>query len=96
MIKVKVLSLLLLIALCDQVVGEEGYFTVVGSHLIKLGKKYEGVVNYQGYSTEKTLQIALKDKGEDGKDEKIIDTQNVTFSGTGMKNFQFDVRTKKN
>lgn len=86
----KLLSLLLLILFCDQIVGEEGYFTVIGSNLIRVGKPYEGAINYHGYVNEKTLEISIKSKTEEETDEEIS-AQNISFIGTGSKNFKFDV-----
>lgn len=85
----KLLSLLLLSLACDQIVAEEGYFTVVGSHLIRQGKPYKGAVNYQGYANEKVLQISIKNKGESKEEE--ISAKNISFTGTGIQNFEFEV-----
>lgn len=85
----KALSLLILIFFCDQIVGEEGYFTVVGSHLIRYGKPYEGAINYQGFVDEKTLEIGIKSKTNEKEEE--ITSKNVSFTGTGSQSFKFDV-----
>lgn len=85
----KPLSLLILLFLSDQIVGEEGYFTVVGSHLIKYGNPYEGAINYHGYLNEKTLQISIKSKTREEEEE--IAAKNVSFTGTGSKKFNFEV-----
>jgi hypothetical protein len=90
----KALSLLILVFLSDRINCEEGYFTVVGSHLIKQGKPYEGAINYHNYVNEKTLQISIKSKTRDSGDEKEeeITAKNVSFAGTGSQNFKLDVR----
>ena len=86
----KVLSLLILFAICDRIAGEEGFFTLVGSHLIKIDKTYRASLGYQGYDSEKTFQIGIKNKEEGKKDLGVF--KNVTISGSGVKNIDFDVR----
>lgn len=81
--------MLLAIALSDQIACEEGFFTVVGSHLIKLGKVYRASLAYQGYESDKTFEIGLKNKA-DGKDEMIV-SKNVTIKGNGVQFVDLDV-----
>lgn len=88
------LSLLILFTICDQIVGEEGFFTVVGSHLIKIDKTYRASLGYQGYESEKTFQIGIKNMEEGKKDKGIF--KNVTISGSGVQNIDFDVRNNWN
>lgn len=88
------LSLLILFTICDQIVGEEGFFTVVGSHLIKMDKTYRASLGYQGYESEKTFQIGIKNMEEGKKDKGIF--KNVTISGSGVQNIDFDVRNNWN
>lgn len=79
---------------CDQIFGEEGYFTVTGSHLIRFGKSYVCALNYQDYAIEKVLQISIKNKGENNEDNII--SKNISFSGTGSKTFEFEVEIFQN
>lgn len=90
----KVLSLLILFSICDHIVGEEGFFTVVGSNLIKIDKTYRASLGYQGYESEKTFQIGIKNTEEGKKDLGIF--KNVTISGNGVQNIDFDVRIIRN
>jgi hypothetical protein len=69
--------------------GEDGFFTVVGSNLLKYQKPYRVSVVYQGYTSDKTLQIGVKNT--DKNTEKYENSQNVTLSGDGVQNVDFDV-----
>lgn len=94
--KSKVFSLIILFAICDQIVSEKGFFTVVGSNLFQLGKSYRVSVNYQGYESEKILEIGVKNRkrGEDDSvtdNEKLTVAKNVTLSGSGVKDIDLDV-----
>ena len=91
----KVLSLLLLIGISHTIAGEEGYFAVIGSDMLKPGENFKGTLNYQCYSVEKTLQIAVTKKGEDGTPDTHLSAKNITFTGTGSSLFEFEVRIKK-
>lgn len=42
---------------CD---NEEGFFTVVGSSLIKFQKPYHASVTYQGFKSDKVIQIGVR------------------------------------
>lgn len=86
----KVLSLLILFAICDHIVGEGGFFTVVGSHLFKLDKSYRVSLVYQGYENEKSFQIGVKNMESNNNGTGVF--KNVTVSGSGVQNIDLDVR----
>lgn len=66
--------------------SSEGFFTVVGSNLLKLKEQYRVSVAYQGYKQEKVLQIGIKNS-----QTNKTNTKDVTFSGDGVKFVDFDV-----
>ena len=69
--------------------GEDGFFTVVGSNLLKYQKSYRVSVAYQGYKDDKTLQIGVKNTDKNTANYENL--QNVTLSGDGVQNVDFDV-----
>lgn len=94
----EVLSLLIIFAICDQIVSEEeGFFTVVGSHLFQLGKSYRVSIDYQGYKNEKILEIGVKNRKRNEQDDSVSDNEkwtvakNVTLSGSGVQSIDLDV-----
>jgi hypothetical protein len=90
------LSLLILFAICDQIVSEDGFFTVVGSNLFRLGKSYRVSIAYQGYESEKILEIGVKNRKRNDDDsvtddQKNMVAKNVTLSGSGVQTIDLDV-----
>ncbi|XP_070505052.1 CD109 antigen-like [Chironomus tepperi] len=73
---------------CD----EEGFFTVVGSNLLKYQKSYRVSVAHQGYNSDKILQIGVRNTDKDTK--KYENLQNVTLSGDGVQNVDFDLKSQ--
>ncbi|CAG9810736.1 unnamed protein product [Chironomus riparius] len=72
--------------------GEDGFFTVVGSNLLKYQKSYRVSVAYQGYKDDKILQIGVKNT--DKNTVKYENLQNVTLSGEGVQNVDFDLKSQ--
>jgi len=71
---------------CDR----EGFFTVVGSNVIKVNKAYRVSVTYQGYLEENVLQIGIEKYHEDDSSTlKVL--QNVTLIGDGVQDIDFNV-----
>jgi len=68
------------------VAGKE-YFTVVSNRLIRLNKPYHVAVKYQGYKTEKILQVGLKNSN-------FSEYRNLTLIGDGDKTVEFLVSIK--
>ena len=69
--------------------GEDGFFTIVGSNLLKYQKSYRVSVVYQGYKNDKTLQIGVKNTEKNSANYENL--QNVTLSGDGVQNVDFVV-----
>lgn len=70
---------------CDS----EGFFTVVGSNLLKHQQPYRVALTYQGYTEDKILQIGIKEIKENSTGYEVY--KNVTVRGDGIKNVNFDV-----
>lgn len=88
--RMKIFSLLLLFTLYDRIMAEKGLFTVIGTDLFKTDQTYRAALSYQGYESEKTFQVGIKNTKE-GKNHLSI-FKNVTVSGNGFQNIDFDVR----
>lgn len=86
--KISIFLFLLCTIFCtiDNVAAEE-YFTVVSSRLIRPNKPYHVAVKFQGYETEKILQIGLKNSNFD-------DYKNISLMGDGDKTVEFLVSIK--
>lgn len=69
---------------CDR----KGFFTVVGSNVIKVNKPYRVSVTYQGYLEEQVLQIGIEKYHEDDQSAVL---QNVTLIGDGVQDIDFNV-----
>ena len=68
------------------VAGNE-YFTVVSNRLMRLNKPYHVAVKYQGYKTEKILQVGLKNSN-------FSEYKNLTLIGDGDETVEFLVSIK--
>ncbi|XP_070500687.1 CD109 antigen-like [Chironomus tepperi] len=72
---------------CDR----KGYYTVIGSNVIKNHKPYRVSVTYQGYEQETILQIGIEKLNR--YDEHKV-TQNVTLNGSGVKEIEFNINNQ--
>ncbi|XP_070496240.1 CD109 antigen-like [Chironomus tepperi] len=86
------LSLFLLVLASNYQINcdNEGFFTVVGSNLLKYQQPYRVALTYQGYKDEKILQIGLKEVKGTGYEVY----KNVTINGDGIKNVVFDLNNQ--
>ncbi|KAG5667284.1 hypothetical protein PVAND_015270 [Polypedilum vanderplanki] len=89
-LKFLVLFALLEISFCDES-KSEGFFTVVGSNLIKFRENYRASVVYKGYDKETSLQLKIKLK-EQERNETYEVTKNVTLSGSGVQYVDFELK----
>ncbi|KAG5667286.1 hypothetical protein PVAND_015272 [Polypedilum vanderplanki] len=78
------------ISFCDES-KSEGFFTIVGSNLIKFRENYRASVVYKGYDKETSLQLKIKLK-ERERNENYEVTKNVTLSGSGVQNVDFELK----
>jgi len=85
------LSFILLIIASNYLIScnNEGFFTVVGVSLLKSHQVYRVSVAHQGYKDDKSLQIGIKEVKENSTGLEFY--KNVTLSGDGVQNIDFDV-----
>lgn len=69
--------------------NNEGFFTVAGVSLLKSQQVYRVSVAHQGYKDDKSLQIGIKEVKENSTGLEFY--KNVTLSGDGVQNIDFDV-----
>jgi hypothetical protein len=70
----KKLILLLLCGVASYASAEDGYFTVVGSKLMRQNKPYRVSIHHQGFTTEKTIEIGIKGENIDEKQQvRLLD-----------------------
>ena len=90
------LSIILLVIASNYLIkcDNEGFFTVVGSNLLKYQQPYRAVLTYQGYKVDTILQIGIKEVKENSTGYEVY--KNVTVKGDGIKNVNFDVSIASN
>ncbi|CRL02685.1 CLUMA_CG015756, isoform A [Clunio marinus] len=88
----KAVKLFLLLTFCD-FIACKGFFTVIGSDLIKLNKHYNVSVTAQGYNEQEILQIAIKESlaSDEVKSNVFQKTHNVTLINGKSQNIEFDL-----
>ncbi|KAL7015211.1 hypothetical protein ACKWTF_016343 [Chironomus riparius] len=92
--KMLFLSIILLFIASNYLIkcDNEGFFTVVGSNLLKYQQPYRAVLTYQGYKEEQILQIGIKEVKENSTGYEVY--KNVTVTGDGIKNVNFDLNNQ--
>ena len=67
--------------------SREGIFTITGNKLIKPNKPYRVSIQYQGYESEKVIEVGIKNRN-------FEDSKNVELLGNGTKIVEFYVSRK--
>lgn len=62
----------------------KGYFTVTANRLLRINKPYRVSIQYQGYESEKTLKVGIKNRN-------FEEFKEVTLHNSGSKTVQFIV-----
>ena len=83
----KFLSVLCIIFCNNAYVTGKEYFAVVSNRLLRLNKPYQVAIKYQGYETERILQIRLQNSN-------FNEYKNVNLTGDGDKTVEFLVSIK--
>ena len=76
-----ILLFFVLISEINYVCSKE-YFAVISNRLIRPNNPYKVAIKYQGYESEKILQIGLKNAN-------FSDYKNITLTGDGDKTIEF-------